>query len=80
MNKVIAWLNESHRLTHIGAGVLLGFLSDSTYCAALAGGTAASALEIKDKLWGGNFDWIDFALTLAGTAVGRLIRIAICWI
>lgn len=77
MKKIIAWLKESHRLNHLGGGVIIGFLSDDNYCAALAGGGVAGALELKDKLWGGKWDWIDFGLTIAGVAVGRLIRYAV---
>lgn len=77
MKKVISWLKESHRLTHIGGGVLIGLLSDDNYCAALAGVGIASALELKDRLWGGKFDWVDWSLTIAGVFVGRLIRIAL---
>lgn len=77
MKKVISWLKESHRLTHIGGGVAIGLLSDDNYCAALAGGGIASALELKDRLWGGKFDWIDWSLTVAGVIVGRLIRILV---
>ena len=53
-------------------------VSNTPYCTALCGFGVASALELKDKLWGGKWDWIDFALTVAGVVVGRLIRIAIC--
>jgi hypothetical protein len=31
-------------------------------------------LEYKDKAYGGNWDWIDFGLTVAGTCVGQLVR------
>ena len=34
----------------------------------------AGALEYKDKAYGGNWDWIDFGLTVAGTCVGQLVR------
>lgn len=74
MKNIISWLKESHRLTHIGDGVVIGLLSDDNYCAALAGIGVASSLELKDKLWGGKFDWVDWSLTLGGVIVGRLIR------
>ncbi|MCA4468101.1 hypothetical protein [Bacteroides xylanisolvens] len=54
MKKIIAWLKESHRLSHIGCGFIIGILSDDNYCAALAGFGVASALELKDKLHGSN--------------------------
>ena len=74
MKNIISWLKESHRLTHIGCGVVIGLLSDDNYCAALAGSGVASSLELKDKLWGGKFDWVEWSLTLGGVIVGRLIR------
>lgn len=75
MKKVIAWLKESHRWQHLVGGLAIGLAFDSNYCAALAGIGIASSLELKDKLWGGKWDWIDWALTLSGVIVGRLIRI-----
>lgn len=78
MKKLISWLRESHRLNHIGGGFIIGLLSDDNYCAALAGTGVAGALELKDKLWGGKWDWIDFGLTIAGTAAGRLTRYCLC--
>lgn len=74
MKNIISWLKESHRLSHIGGGFVIGILSDDNYCAALAGIGVASSLELKDKLWGGKFDWVDWSLTLGGVIVGRLIR------
>lgn len=78
MKKIITWLKESHRLSHFGGGFIIGILSNTNYCAALAGCGVAGALELKDRLWGGKWEWLDFGLTLAGVTVGRLIRIAVC--
>ena len=75
MKKIIDWLKESHRWQHLAGGLVIGLASDSTYCAAFAGLGIASALEFKDKAWGGKWDWIDWSLTLAGVFVGHLIRI-----
>lgn len=77
MKKVLAWLRESNRSKHIVGGIVIGFGADSTYCAAYAGAGVAGALELKDKLWGGEWDWIDFGCTLAGVVVGRLIRASV---
>ena len=60
-----------------GGGIAIGLGADGTYCAAYAGIGVAAALELKDKLWGGRWDWADFALTLAGVAVGRAAGICI---
>lgn len=77
MKKVIKWIKESNRWKHLAGGVLIGLGADSDYCAAYAGLGVASAIELKDKLYGEKWDWIDFALTVSGVIVGRLIRIAL---
>lgn len=77
MNKIITWLKTSNRWKHLVGGILIGFGAYSNYCAAYAGIGVAATLELKDKLWGGKWDWIDFGLTVGGVVVGRLIRIAV---
>ena len=77
MEDIISWLKESHRLQHVVGGLAIGLLSDSNYCATLSGLVVASSLELKDKLWGGKWDWVDWALTIGGVIVGRLIRILV---
>ena len=77
MKKIITWLKSSNRGRHIVGGVLIGFGADDTYCALYAGVGVAAALELKDKLYGGKWDWIDFGCTVAGVVVGRLIRWAV---
>ena len=77
MKKIILWLKESHRLQHVVGGLAIGLLSDSNYCATISGLVVASSLELKDKLWGGKWDWVDWALTIGGVIVGRLIRILV---
>lgn len=75
--KAEAWLKESNRLKHLVLGVGIGVLSDSGYCAALAGTCTAGAMEVKDKMHGGEFDWIDFALTEVGVALGYGVRVLV---
>ena len=77
MKKIITWLKSSNRGRHIVGGVLIGLGADDTYCALYAGVCVAAALELKDKLYGGKLDWIDFGCTVAGVVVGRLIRWAV---
>lgn len=78
MEKVIAWLSKSNRVKHIIGGYGIGIFADDDYCAAYAGIGVAAALELKDKLWGGKWDWVDFALTVTGVVLGRITRIAVC--
>ena len=77
MKKIITWLKSSNRGRHIVGGVLIGLGADDTYCALYAGVCVAAALELKDKLYCGKWDWIDFGCTVAGVVVGRLIRWAV---
>lgn len=75
MKRIIEWLSASNRWKHLVGGLLIGLGSDNWYCALYAGTGVAAALELKDRLWGGKWDWIDLSLTVAGAVVGRLIGI-----
>ena len=77
MRKLFTWLKESNRYKHLLGGIAIGAFANSLYCAAYAGVGVATALELKDKLWGGKFDFIDLSLTLAGVAIGYGVRIMI---
>lgn len=77
MKKLFTWLKESNRYKHLIGGIAIGAFANSLYCAAYAGLGVATALELKDKLWGGKFDIVDLSLTLAGTAIGYGVRIMI---
>ncbi len=77
MKKIIKWLGTSNRYKHLVGGVVIGLGANGTYCAAYAGVGVAGALELKDRLWGGQWDWIDFGCTVAGVVVGRLIGWAV---
>ena len=77
MKKLFTWLKESNRYKHLLGGIAIGAFANSFYCAAYAGVGVATALELKDKMWGGKFDIVDLSLTLAGTAIGYGVRIMI---
>lgn len=40
----------------------------------------ATALEFKDKQWGGKWDWQDWLCTMIGGAVGQMIQIFIIYL
>lgn len=75
MKKILEWFKTSNRWKHLVGGVAIGLGANSSYCALYAGLLTASALEFKDKSWGGKWDWMDFGLTVAGVIIGRLICI-----
>lgn len=77
MKKLFTWLKDSNRYKHLLGGIAIGAFANSLYCAAYAGIGVATALELKDKLWGGKFDFVDLSLTLAGVAIGYGVRIMI---
>ena len=77
MKKLFTWLKESNRYKHLLGGIAIGTFANSLYCAAYAGLGVATALELKDKLWGGKFDLVDLSLTIAGVAIGYGVRIMI---
>lgn len=77
MRKLKEWLLGSNRYKHLAGGIAIGLGADSAYCAAYAGIGVAGALELKDKLHGGKWDWIDFGITCAGVALGYIIRFGI---
>ena len=77
MRKLFKWLKESNRYKHLLGGIAIGAFANSLYCAAYAGLGVATALELKDKLWGGKFDIVDLSLTLVGVAIGYGVRIMI---
>lgn len=77
MRKLFTWLKESNRYKHLLGGIAIGAFANSLYCAAYAGIGVATALELKDKMWGGKFDIVDLSLTLSGVAIGYGVRIMI---
>ena len=76
MRRILNWLKTSNRGKHLLGGVLIGLFANSIYCAAYAGVGVASALELKDKLWGGRPDIVDWSLTVACVAIGYGLRMA----
>lgn len=77
MNKFIDWFKASNRWKHLLGGVLIGIGANDVYCAAYAGIGVASALELKDKLWGGKPDFVDWGLTVVGVAAGYAARFGV---
>lgn len=79
MKRVINWLKTSNRWKHLVGGIAIGAGANDWYCALYAGCAVAGTLELKDHLWGGRWDWIDFGLTVGGVIFGHLIAWAVLW-
>lgn len=77
MKKIWQWLKDSNRLQHLGLGFVYGLGADDGYCAAYGGFGVAGALEFKDYKYGNRPDFVDFALTSAGVALGYGTRVLV---
>lgn len=72
---MIEWLKESNRWKHLLGGVAIGVFADSMYCAGYASLIAGASMEFKDEAHGGEWDWIDLALTFVGGILGGLTKL-----
>lgn len=70
--KAWAWFTASNRWKHFVGGAMIGLGADGWYCAMYTGAAVGGAMEMKDKMWGGRWDWTDWVCTVAGAAAGRL--------
>lgn len=73
MNKIIAFLKESNRYKHLIGGMLVGLAALAPWAAVYSSVVAASCLELKDRLHGGRWDWIDWLMTVSGGCVSAII-------
>lgn len=73
MNKIISFLKESNRYKHLLGGLLVGLFALSSWTAIYSAIVAASCLELKDKLTGNYWDWIDWFTTISGGAIAAIL-------
>lgn len=73
MSKILSFLRESNRIKHLLGGFLVALFAFGAIQAVYASIVAASCLEFKDRLWGGKWDWIDWAFTVFGGVVASII-------
>lgn len=75
MKKIIDWLKASNRWKHLCGGFVLGLFLTVLCSLGCAGG-----MEFKDRQWGGRWDWIDFALTVAGGLIGQAVQVLVIYL
>lgn len=66
MNKIFSFFAASNRYKHLFGGFIIAALAGSFYAAIYAAIVAASCLELKDRLYGNRWDWIEWLCTLLG--------------
>lgn len=72
-SKLKSFLMESNRYKHLIGGLLVGLCALSPWAAIYSAIIAASCLELKDKLHGCPWDWIDWACTVFGGFIAMII-------
>lgn len=84
------WLLQSNRLSHVKAGMIIFLLmiafsffllniswGKSAVFSLMTTAITAMAVDYKDELWGGTFDWLDVAATILIPGLITLISIII---
>ena len=80
IKELTGWLSESNRDKHLGYGALCTILVlllsifiltlqlpialTSSIFTLMVVGSLATGMEFKDKMWGGEFDWLDLLATI----------------
>lgn len=77
MGKIISFLKKSNRYKHLLGGFAVGVLACGALPALYSAIVAGSCLELKDKLHGCMWDWVDWAMTAAGGAAAALLYLTV---
>lgn len=73
MNNFFKFFVASNRYKHLTGGFIVAALAGSFYAAVYAAVVAASCLELKDRLYGNPWDWIDWLCTLIGGIIAAIV-------
>ena len=73
MNKIFNFLAVSNRYKHLIGGFIVAALAGSFYAAVYDAVIAASCLELKDRLYGNSWDWLDWLCTLLGGGISAIV-------
>ncbi len=77
MKKIIAFLKKSNHYKHLIGGFIISWLTASPYAGIYAAVVAATCLELKDRLYGNQFDLTEWLLTVVGGTIAALIWLII---
>lgn len=77
MAKFLQWFVESNRYLHFLLGIVVGLGANSLYCALYTAFGVSGALEFKDKLWGSQWDWVDWGCTFVGIMLGYAVHFGV---
>ncbi len=65
----MSWFTESNRWKHFLYAIPVGYAFSLLFVFGLATG-----MELKDKLWGSKYDWIDWISTIVGGIIGQALQ------
>lgn len=71
-DKVLRWWKASNRWKHFLFAIPLGAVCGAPFTTGVGLG-----MEVKDHLYGGKADFVDFALTAVGGAIGHGVMLAV---
>lgn len=72
LKSIIDWWKASNRWKHFLFAIPLGAVCGSHFTTGVGLG-----MEVKDHLYGGKADFVDFALTAVGGAIGHSVMLAV---
>lgn len=73
MNKIFKFIAVSNRYKYLIGGFIVAALAGSFYASVHAAVVAASCLELKDRLYGNTWDWLDWFCTLIGGVIAAIV-------
>lgn len=77
MNKLLQFLKTSNRYKHLIGGFCVGLFALGAFSALYSSAVAATCLELKDKLHGCPWDWIDWLATIIGGGLASIFWLLI---
>jgi len=77
MDKILLFLKTSNRYKHLIGGFLVGLFALGALPALYSAAIAGTCLELKDKLHGCYWDWLDWLLTVAGGGFAAILWLLI---
>lgn len=71
LKRIVGWWKASNRWKHLLFAIPLGAVCGAPFTTGVGLG-----MEIKDHLYGGKADFVDFALTAVGGVIGHGVMLA----
>lgn len=77
MKKILHFFATSNHFWHLLGGFVVGLVTFNPFYAIQSAAIAASCLELKDHLHGGDWDWVDWTLTVVGGVMAAALYLFI---